>query len=59
MFPKDSWTDQSHQTLIENTVKAVLLDILPQEVPYNMTVKMEYFKQDIDGKCAEVSIILY
>lgn len=50
MYPQNVWTDQSHQTIIENSIKAVLLDYLPEEMPYSMTVNMEYFKMLDDGK---------
>lgn len=49
MFPQNVWTDQSNQRIIEDAVKAVLLDYLPQEIPYMLNVKMEYFKQHDDG----------
>lgn len=50
LFPQNVWTDQSTQTIIEDAVKAVLLDYLPQEIPYMMKVNMEYFKEHDDGK---------
>lgn len=59
MFPKETWTDQSNQTIIEKAVKAVLLDTLPQELPYSMTVRMEYFKQELDGEYSNFCSSIY
>lgn len=50
LYPENVWTDQSNQTIIEDAVKAVMLDYLPQEIPYNMKIQMEYFKKHDDGK---------
>lgn len=50
IFPQTTWTDQSTQLIIENTVKAALLDFLPQELPYDMQVQMELLNEREDGK---------
>ncbi|CAH1997401.1 unnamed protein product [Acanthoscelides obtectus] len=46
LFPEQVWTDQSTETIITNTVKAKLLDFIPQEIPYNLKPCMEYFNVD-------------
>lgn len=44
------YTDQKPDTVIVDTVKAKLLDLLPDELPYNIKVKMELFNELNDGK---------
>nr|XP_023026786.1 GTPase Era, mitochondrial isoform X1 [Leptinotarsa decemlineata] len=42
LFPKDIWTDQEIETIITNTVRATLLDFIPQEIPYSLKPEVEY-----------------
>ncbi|XP_055694645.1 GTPase Era, mitochondrial isoform X2 [Lutzomyia longipalpis] len=44
-FADGTNTDQSSETLIQDTVRARLLDFLPQEIPYNLHTQLEYFNQ--------------
>ncbi|KAH8373085.1 hypothetical protein KR009_011633 [Drosophila setifemur] len=42
-FPSDVHTDSSPEALIEESVRARLLDYLPQEIPYNLNCELEYY----------------
>lgn len=43
-FPDYQFTDQRAEDLILNNVRAVLLDFLPQEIPYELNCEMELFE---------------
>lgn len=43
-------TDQSDVEVIERTVFGKLLDHLPNVVPYNLSIQMEYLDRAEDGK---------
>lgn len=49
IYPAETWTDQSKEGLVLNTVKATLLDFLPQEIPYQLTPQMELFEDTDNG----------
>ncbi|CAH1997402.1 unnamed protein product [Acanthoscelides obtectus] len=57
LFPEQVWTDQSTETIITNTVKAKLLDFIPQEIPYNLKPCMEYFNVDETGEVTCVVLV--
>ncbi|XP_056648126.1 GTPase Era, mitochondrial [Diorhabda sublineata] len=58
MFPEEVWTDQNPESIILNTVRGVLLDYLPQEIPYKLKPIMEYFHVDeLTGKINTVVLI--
>ncbi|KAH8289004.1 hypothetical protein KR054_010282 [Drosophila jambulina] len=42
-FPADVHTDASPEALIVESVRARLLDYLPQEIPYNLKCEIEYY----------------
>lgn len=42
-YMQGEYTDQPAENLIVDNVRAVLLDYLPEEIPYNLKVEMEYF----------------
>uniref|UniRef100_A0A1B0D336 GTPase Era, mitochondrial n=1 Tax=Phlebotomus papatasi TaxID=29031 RepID=A0A1B0D336_PHLPP len=42
-FNEGTHTDQSNETIIQETVRARLLDFLPQEIPYSLESELEYF----------------
>lgn len=42
-FPSDVHTDASPEALIVESVRARLLDYLPQEIPYNLKCEIEYY----------------
>ncbi|KAK9504703.1 hypothetical protein O3M35_010973 [Rhynocoris fuscipes] len=42
LFPENSFTDQSPEVLITETVRSKLLEHLPQEIPYKLNVELEY-----------------
>lgn len=43
-FPDYQFTDQRAEDLILNNVRAVMLDFLPQEIPYQLNCEMELFE---------------
>lgn len=45
-YTKDVHTDQPMENLIVDSVRAVLLDYLPNEIPYNLGVEMEYLDKN-------------
>lgn len=49
MFPNNVWTDQAAEDVIQSAVKAKLLDFLPQEIPYLLSAKLEYFNINSRG----------
>lgn len=50
MFPPEIWTDQTAEQIILNLVKAILLQYLPQEIPYIIKPQMELFHVNEDGR---------
>lgn len=48
-YERDAYTDQTSEKLVEETVRAKLLDGLPQEVPYQLKVQLEHFTVRPDG----------
>ncbi|KAB0793862.1 hypothetical protein PPYR_13482 [Photinus pyralis] len=56
LYPEEMFTDQSPEKIIENTVKATLLDFLPQEIPYQMKPQIELYEVN-DGIINTVVII--
>ncbi|XP_076626777.1 GTPase Era, mitochondrial isoform X1 [Colletes latitarsis] len=48
-YEKDAFTDQPLETVIEETVRAKLLDHLKQEIPYNIKTKLEHLDIGEDG----------
>lgn len=44
-FPANQTTDQSNELIVEESVRARLLDYLPQEIPYTLTSQLEYFDE--------------
>ncbi|XP_033321874.2 GTPase Era, mitochondrial [Megalopta genalis] len=56
-YSNDSYTDQSIETIVRETVRAKLLDHLPQDIPYMIQTKIEHFDIKDDGT-ATVSVLL-
>nr|AEE62789.1 unknown [Dendroctonus ponderosae] len=56
LFPDNIWTDKSAEDIIQSSVQAKLLDFLPQEIPYSLTVEIEYF--DINEKGVISTVVL-
>ncbi|KAH8267356.1 hypothetical protein KR026_000214 [Drosophila bipectinata] len=42
-FPPDVYTDSNPEALIVESVRARLLDYLPQEIPYHLKCQLEYY----------------
>lgn len=55
-FKNNEATDQKPAALIEQLVRARLLDYLPQEIPYSLTAQLEYFSIDNNKIFASVNI---
>lgn len=55
-FRQNEVTDQSPTSLIEQFVRARLLDYLPQEIPYLLNSKLEYFSDENNKIMASVII---
>ncbi|KAK5640946.1 hypothetical protein RI129_009493 [Pyrocoelia pectoralis] len=55
-YPEETFTDQLPEKIIENTVKATLLDFLPQEIPYQMKPQLELYEVN-DGIINTVVVI--
>ncbi|XP_017040207.1 GTPase Era, mitochondrial [Drosophila ficusphila] len=45
-YPADIRTDSTPEALIVESVRARLLDYLPQEIPYNLKCELEYYSVD-------------
>lgn len=50
MYESHIWTDQTMETVILSTVKANLLNTLPQEVPYELKPEIELLEILEDGE---------
>lgn len=55
-FNNNETTDQKPTDLIEQLVRARLLDYLPQEIPYSLTPQLEYFSIENNKIFASVNI---
>lgn len=49
IFEKSAITDQDETKVVENIVFSKLLEFLPNVVPYNLKVALEYFNRSQDG----------
>lgn len=50
IFPKDVLTDKEDHKLVLHMIESTLYDFLPNEVPYNLKVEMEYYEVSREGK---------
>jgi GTPase len=50
MFSKDILTDKEDHKLVLHMIESILYDSLPNEVPYNLKVEMEYYEVSQEGK---------
>lgn len=57
LFPSDAWTDQSVESIILNSVKAVLLHHLPQEMPYRLKPQIELLEVNREGIITTVVLV--
>ncbi|EFN88431.1 GTP-binding protein era-like protein [Harpegnathos saltator] len=56
-YKRHVYSNQTCEDIIQQTVRAKLLDNLPQEIPYNMQVKLEHFDPSPDDSVsASVSV---
>lgn len=49
MFPENVLTDKQDHKLVLNIVESILYDDLPNEVPYNLKVELEYYEISREG----------
>lgn len=49
IYNKHARSDQSAESLIVNTVRATLLDFLPQEIPYRLKCELELYELSENG----------
>lgn len=54
-YPQYQFTDQQAEDLIVENVRAVLLDFLPQEIPYQLNCEMELFELKNSKRSNELS----
>ncbi|KAF2879015.1 hypothetical protein ILUMI_27156 [Ignelater luminosus] len=57
MFPGDVWSNQTPEIIIVDTVKATLLDFLPQEIPYKMEPILELYEISEDKTISIVVLV--
>ncbi|XP_036333288.1 GTPase Era, mitochondrial [Rhagoletis pomonella] len=55
-YSKGTFTDVKPETLIVESVRARLLDYLPQEIPYNLQSAIEYFSEENGTIYASVEV---
>lgn len=56
-YNEDTYTDQSLETIIQQTVRAKLMDFLPQEIPYISHSVLEYLQTYSEGGVSASIII--
>lgn len=44
MYPATQWKDQPDEQIIKEMIRAKLLNFLPQELPYRLSIDLEYFE---------------
>ncbi|XP_044758703.1 GTPase Era, mitochondrial [Coccinella septempunctata] len=57
LYPADKFTNEKYEDIIVSTVRAKLLDFLPQEVPYLLQPMMEFFEVNENGKITCVVLV--
>lgn len=55
-FPANTLTDQSNEQIVEESVRARLLDYLPQEIPYMLKSQLEYYDENRSTIYASVHV---
>jgi GTPase Era involved in 16S rRNA processing len=55
-YKNNEFCDKKPEELIEEFVRARLLDYLPQEIPYLLTSQLEFFSQDNNKIYASVNV---
>ncbi|XP_065367864.1 GTPase Era, mitochondrial [Calliphora vicina] len=56
-YSSDTFTDETPEELIVESVRARLLDYLPQEIPYTLKTSIEYYSVDNNTIYASVEVI--
>ncbi|KAM7343599.1 GTPase Era, mitochondrial [Cochliomyia hominivorax] len=56
-YSSDTFTDEAPEDLIVESVRARLLDYLPQEIPYNLKTSIEYYSVDNNTIYASVEVV--
>ncbi|CAK9812085.1 GTPase Era, mitochondrial [Anthophora quadrimaculata] len=56
-YEENTYINQSIETIIEETVRAKLMDILPDEIPYKIKIKIEHYDITDDGGITSVVLL--
>ncbi|XP_055372364.1 GTPase Era, mitochondrial [Condylostylus longicornis] len=56
LFPAGTFTDETQEDIIVESVRARLLDYLPQEIPYKLQTTLEYFNEEKNIIYASVQV---
>ncbi|EFA08204.1 GTPase Era, mitochondrial-like Protein [Tribolium castaneum] len=56
-YPGEIWSDKTAEEIIVDSVKAKLLDFLPQEIPYTLKPEMEFFNINDKGVISAVVLV--
>ncbi|KAI4491058.1 hypothetical protein M0802_010475 [Mischocyttarus mexicanus] len=51
-YNEETYTDKSMETIIKETVRAKLMDFLPNEIPYMTHLTLEYLQRSSEGEIA-------
>ncbi|XP_044272768.1 GTPase Era, mitochondrial [Tribolium madens] len=57
LYPGEVWSDKTAEEIIVDSVRAKLLDFLPQEIPYNLKPEMEFFNINEKGVISSVVLV--
>ncbi|XP_043470038.1 GTPase Era, mitochondrial [Leptopilina heterotoma] len=57
-YNTEMYTDQKPEIIVERTVRAKLMDNLPQEMPYRLTIELEHFVVSKEGNIASTVKII-
>lgn len=52
-------SDKKDYKLVLSTIESILLDDLPNEVPYNLKVELEYYEISREGKFKVLELFVY
>ncbi|XP_075167216.1 GTPase Era, mitochondrial [Haematobia irritans] len=56
-YPSETFSDETPEDLIVDSVRARLLDYLPQEIPYSLKPAIEYYNVDKNTIYASVEVV--
>lgn len=56
-YSPDKWSDQEPIQLVKDAVRAKFLDFLQNEIPYSLTVEVEYYEDEDDKTMISVIVV--